>query len=120
MAPRRVQCALAHAWGFRLPVRPCPLVVAVACARPRPFTRPTPLSQSLAAARSAKDSLLRTQQKQRADAAHEMAGGDALKRSLVEHEMMSEKLAEEAVVSRRKLELYEEAFRKIKEATGVR
>lgn len=33
---------------------------------------------------------------------------------------MSEKLAQEAVESRRKLELYEEAFRKIKEATGVR
>jgi hypothetical protein len=34
--------------------------------------------------------------------------------------MMSEQLAAEAVKSRRMLELYEEAFRKIKEATGVR
>ena len=49
-----------------------------------------------------------------------MAGGDALKRSLAEHEMLSEKLAEEAAQSRSKLEVYEEAFRKIKEATGVR
>lgn len=75
--------------------------------------------QSLAQARAAKDVLLRTQQKQRADALQEIAGGDALKRSLAEHEQMSEKLAQEAVESRRKLELYEEAFRKIKEATGV-
>ena len=50
----------------------------------------------------------------------DMAGGDALKRSLAEHEMLSEKLAEEAAQSRSKLEVYEEAFRKIKEATGVR
>ena len=45
---------------------------------------------------------------------------DELRRSLTEAEQTSRRLNEEAGAVRRKLESYEDSFKQIKEATGVR
>jgi coiled-coil domain-containing protein 151 len=77
--------------------------------------------QLLAKARSERDALARERDRLKAEAMEELTGnaGEELRTSLEEAEMEASRVKEEAGVVMKKLDVYDEAFKKIKEATGV-